>query len=120
MEKTIWHILEKNCKSLIIYYKEEKKMTIGLIIAAGTGSRMGHEIPKQFINVDDKPVLLYTLENFQKHPEIDEIVLVILEGWGEIIKSYAKQYNIDKLKLIINGGSTGQESIRNGVLDRKS
>lgn len=88
---------------------------IALIIAGGSGSRMGQDIPKQFINVYDKPVLIYTLESFQNHPQIDAIELVCLDGWHDIVWAYAKQFNITKLKWIISGGSTGQESIRNGV-----
>ena len=88
---------------------------IAVIIAGGSGSRMGQDIPKQFINVNDKPVLLYTLEGFQNHPEIDEIEVVCLDGWLEFVKAYAHQFNIDKLKYIIVGGKTGQESIRNGI-----
>ena len=88
---------------------------IAIIIAAGKGNRMGQDIPKQFINVYDKPVLLYTLEGFQKHPQIDAIEVVCLDGWHEILWAYAKQFNITKLKWIISGGETGQESIRNGV-----
>ena len=88
---------------------------IAIIIAGGVGKRMGVEIPKQFINVNDKPVLIYTLESFQKHPEIDEIEVVCLDGWQDILKAYAKQYRITKLKYIVTGGCTGQESIRNGV-----
>ncbi len=76
---------------------------------------MGAEIPKQFIEVHDKPVLIYTLEGFQAHPLIDEIGVVCLEGWHERLKSYAEQFGISKLKWIISGGDTGQESIRNGV-----
>ncbi len=90
-------------------------MTIAIIIAGGAGSRMGRDIPKQFINVYDKPVLIYTLEGFQKHPQIDAIELVCIDGWHDIVWAYAKQFNITKLKWIISGGSTGQESIRNGV-----
>lgn len=90
-------------------------MNIALIIAGGTGNRMNQDIPKQFINVYDKPVIIYTLEGFQNHPEIDSIEVVCLEGWHDILKAYAKQFNITKLKWIISGGSTGQESIRNGV-----
>lgn len=90
-------------------------MTIAIIIAGGSGSRMGQDIPKQFINVYDKPVLLYTLEGFQKHPLIDEIEVVCIEGWHDVVWAYAKQFNITKLKWIIAGGKTGQESIRNGV-----
>ena len=90
-------------------------MNIAIIIAGGSGQRMGQDIPKQFINVYDKPILIYTLESFQNHPMIDAIELVCKEGWEDIIWAYAKQFNINKLKWIVSGGLTGQESIRNGV-----
>lgn len=76
---------------------------------------MGQSIPKQFINVYDKPVLMYTLEGFEKHPMVDAIEVVCIEGWENVVWSYARQYNISKLKWIVKGGATGQESIRNGV-----
>lgn len=88
---------------------------VAIIIAGGVGGRMGQDIPKQFINVYDKPVLIYTLESFQNHPQIDAIELVCLDGWHDIVWAYAKQFNITKLKWIVSGGATGQESIRNGV-----
>ena len=90
-------------------------MNIAIIIAGGSGNRLGQDIPKQFINVYDKPVLIYTLEGFQHHPQIDEIGLVCLDGWHDVVRAYAKQFNIDKLKWIISGGKTAQESIREGV-----
>lgn len=90
-------------------------MNIAIIIAGGAGHRMGQDIPKQFINVYDKPVLIYTLESFQKHSQIDAIEVVCIDGWHDIVWAYAKQFNIDKLKWVISGGNTGQESIRNGV-----
>lgn len=90
-------------------------MTIAIIIAGGVGNRMGQSIPKQFINVYDKPILFYTLEGFEKHPMIDAIELVCIDGWESVVWSYAKQYSISKLKWIVNGGASGQESIRNGV-----
>ena len=90
-------------------------MNVAVIIAGGSGQRMGQDIPKQFINVYDKPVLIYTLEGFQKHPQIDAIEVVCIDGWHDVLWAYAKQFNIDKLKWIVSGGSTGQESIRNGV-----
>ena len=90
-------------------------MNIAIIIAGGSGTRMGQDIPKQFINVYDKPVLIYTLEGFQKHPQIDAIEVVCLDGWHDVVWSYAKQFNINKLKWIVSGGKSGQESIRNGV-----
>lgn len=88
---------------------------IAIVIAAGSGQRMGQDIPKQFINVYDKPVLIYTLESFQRHPQIDAIEVVCLDGWLDVVRAYARQFNITKLKWIIPGGATGQESIRNGV-----
>lgn len=90
-------------------------MTVAIIIAGGSGHRMGQDVPKQFLNVFDKPVLVYTLEGFQRHPMIDAIELVCLEGWHEMVWAYARQFGITKLKWIVGGGSTGQESIRNGV-----
>lgn len=95
-------------------------MNIALIIAAGVGNRMGQDIPKQFINVYDKPVIIYTLEAFQKHPNVDEIYCVCLEGWHNILNAYAKQFGISKLKGIVDGGQTVQESIRNGVMSIKN
>ena len=90
-------------------------MNIALIIAGGSGSRMGQDIPKQFLNVYDKPVLFYTLAGFQEHPLIDAIDVVCIDGWHNVLWAYAKQFNITKLKWVISGGKTGQESIRNGV-----
>lgn len=90
-------------------------MNIAIIIAAGSGQRTGQDIPKQFINVYDKPVLIYTLESFQKHPQIDAIELVCLDGWYDIVRAYANQFDIDKLRWIVPGGDTAQESIRAGV-----
>lgn len=90
-------------------------MTIALIIAGGVGNRMGQDIPKQFLNVYDKPVIIYTLEAFQNHPNIDAIEVVCLEGWHEILRAYCRQFGITKLEGIVNGGNSAQESIRNGV-----
>lgn len=90
-------------------------MNVAIIIAGGSGQRMGQDIPKQFINVYDKPVLIYTLESFQRHPLIDAIEVVCIDGWENVVWAYAKQFSIDKLQWITKGGNTGQESIRNGV-----
>ena len=92
-------------------------MNIALIIAGGVGARMHQDIPKQFINVYDKPVIIYTLEAFQKHPNIDAIEVVCLEGWHDILRAYSRQFGITKLENIVNGGAVGQESIRNGLYD---
>lgn len=99
--------------------KKRERKQIALITASGIGARMGQDIPKQFINVYDKPVIIYTLECFEKHPEIDAIVVVCLKGWESILKAYAKQFNITKLVSIVNGGETGFESIVNGTAEVK-
>ena len=90
-------------------------MNIAIILAGGAGHRMGQDIPKQFINVYDKPVLLYTLEGFERHPQIDAIEVVCIDGWPDVGWASANQFSITKLKWVVSGGATGQESIRNGV-----
>lgn len=89
--------------------------TIAILTAAGTGARTHQDIPKQFLHVENKPIVIYTLEAFQQHPNIDEICVAILEGWDQILWAYAKQFNITKLKYVVTGGATGQESIFNGL-----
>ncbi|MDR1637534.1 MAG: 2-C-methyl-D-erythritol 4-phosphate cytidylyltransferase [Treponema sp.] len=94
-------------------------MTIALITAAGKGKRMKLDTPKQFLYVEDKPVIIYTLEAFQSHPSIDAILVVCLEGWHDILWTYARQYGIKKLRWIINGGNTGHDSIYCGLMELK-
>lgn len=90
-------------------------MNIAIIIAGGVGNRMGQDIPKQFLNIYDKPILIYTLESFQRHPEVDAIGVVCIDGWENVVQAYANQFNITKLQWIVKGGNSAQESIRNGV-----
>lgn len=94
-------------------------MVEALVIAGGKGIRTNQDIPKQFINIDNIPVLIYTLNAFQQHPEVDEILTVCIDGWHEILWAYARQFNISKLKCVVSGGNTGQESIRNGIMELK-
>ncbi len=91
-------------------------MIAALLTAAGTGTRMGQDIPKQFMPVNNKPLIIYTMEAFQNHPAIDAIIVVTLPEWTSVLKAYANQYNITKLRWIVPGGATGQESIRQGLL----
>lgn len=91
--------------------------TVAMIIAGGSGQRMHQDIPKQFLTVYEKPVIIYTLEAFQKHPEIDSIAVVCIDGWQEVLRAYARQFQITKLEYVITGGSSGQESIRKGVFE---
>lgn len=90
-------------------------MNIALIMAGGLGQTLLQDIPKQFLNVYDKPIIIYALEQFQKHPMIDCIVVSCLTGWEEMCKAYARQFGIDKLALVVTGGIDGQTSAQNGV-----
>lgn len=92
---------------------------IALIIAGGSGKRMGLDVPKQFVNVKGKPVIIYTLEAFEKLPQIDAIEVVCIKGWEDTLRDYIEKYNISKVKWIVEGGNTGQESIRNGIFNLK-
>lgn len=90
-------------------------MNIAVIIAGGSGQRMGKNMPKQFIEIDGKPVLVYTLEGFESHPDVDAIEVVCIDGWQKDVWEYTEKFGITKLKWVVTGGSTGQESIRNGI-----
>ena len=92
-------------------------MTIALLIAGGVGARMGQDIPKQFLHIQDKPVIVYTMERFQNNPLIDGIVVVTLPNWIAFVEAYAKQFGITKLKSVVAGGETGHDSIHNGVIE---
>lgn len=90
-------------------------MVIALLTAAGSGSRMHQDIPKQFLHIDNKPIILYTMEVFQRNPQIDSIIVVTVDTWKDFVWAYAKQFEITKLKWVVSGGETGQESILNGL-----
>ena len=90
-------------------------MNVAIIIAGGVGSRMGREIPKQFIEVDGKTVLGYTLESFQAHPMVDAIEVVCIKGWEDVLMKEVRSCGITKLRWVVEGGASAQESIRNGV-----
>lgn len=92
-------------------------MTVALLIAGGVGARMGQDIPKQFLHIQDKPVIVYTMERFQNNPLIDGIVVVTLPNWIAFVEAYAKQFGITKLKSVVAGGETGHDSIHNGVVE---
>lgn len=94
-------------------------MNIALIIAGGSGNRMGQDIPKQFIHVDDCPIIIHTMKAFERHPDVHAIAVVCLEGWETVLRSYANQFSIKKLKWIFPGGNTGMESIHNGIYGLK-
>ena len=89
---------------------------IAIIFAGGTGTRMNTvSRPKQFIELNGKPVIIYTLELFENHPQIDGIVVVCLESWINFLKNQLEKFHITKVSAILPGGTTGQESIYNGL-----
>lgn len=87
----------------------------GILLAGGVGKRMQMEIPKQFIEVEGKPIIAYSLENFQRNPQIEKIVVICVKDWIKQLKEIVEKYSLSKVKWIIEGGSTGHDSIRNGV-----
>lgn len=92
-------------------------MNIAMIIAGGKGVRMNQDIPKQFFSIRDRPVIVYTMQAFQEHPQIDALMVVCIDGWQEILWAYARQFNISKLKWVVAGGENGQQSIHNGIVE---
>ena len=94
-------------------------MNVALLTAAGRGTRMHNEVPKQFIHIHEKPIILYTMEAFERHPQIDGILVVGLPDWEAVLWAYARQLNIQKFKWFVEGGATGQASIKNGLLRLK-
>ena len=88
-----------------------------LIFAGGTGRRMNARTkPKQFLMMHGRPIILYTLEKFERHPDIGEIIIVCLEGWIDRLWDYIHQYMLKKVTIIVPGGPTGHDSIYNGLV----
>ena len=92
-------------------------MNTAIILAGGTGTRVGANIPKQFIEVHGKPILAYTLENFQNNSEINAIEVVCHKDWVQNVNNICSQHSISKLKWLTNGGTTFQESTLNGIFN---
>ena len=93
-------------------------MNTALIFAGGVGRRMNSgSVPKQFLEIDGKPIIIHTIEHFDKHPMIDKIVVVLIEDWIDRFKEMLVQFGITKVVSVIPGGKTGQESIRNGLTE---
>lgn len=95
-------------------------MNVALILAGGSGSRTEQSVPKQFLPINDKPIIIYTLEAFQSHPEIDAIIVSSIDGWLDVLAGYARAYGITKLKWIVKGGENGQASARKALLELES
>ena len=86
-----------------------------ILLAGGVGKRMGADVPKQFIEVNNKPIIVYTIEIFQRNPHIKQIVIVCVRDWIDFVKALVKRYALTKVAWVIEGGDTGHDSIRNGI-----
>lgn len=96
-------------------------MNIGVIFAGGVGKRMHtKELPKQFLYVYGKPIIIHTLQIFDSHPNIDAIVVSCVKDWIPYLNKLTEQYNLRKVRTIVSGGETGQESIYRGLMAAKA
>lgn len=91
-------------------------MNVALILAGGSGSRTEQMVPKQFLSIYDKPIIIYTLEAFQMHKDIDAIIVSCISGWCDVLKGYAAASGITKLRWVVEGGNNGQSSARNALI----
>ena len=90
-------------------------MNYAIILAGGVGSRVGANVPKQFIEVQGKPILIYTLEAFQRCDQIDAIEVVCIASYMDRMRQMAEQYGLTKVKYIVEGGATYQDSVMCGM-----
>jgi 2-C-methyl-D-erythritol 4-phosphate cytidylyltransferase len=88
---------------------------IVVLLAGGIGSRIGGPMPKQFLSLNDKPVIVHALDNFQECDAIDAILIVCVKEWIPHLREIVEEYKVSKVKWIIEGGETGHDSTRNGV-----
>lgn len=86
-----------------------------ILLAGGVGKRMHSEIPKQFLKVNGKPIIVYSIENFQRNDQIEKIVVVCVKDWIGYLLDLIQKYSLTKVEWVIEGGETSHDSIRNGV-----
>lgn len=86
-----------------------------IILAGGVGKRMGAPMPKQFIHVNGKPVIIHTIENFERNEQIDSVLIVCNTDWIDHVKGLVDDYKLKKVKWVVNGGETSHDSTRNGL-----
>ena len=93
-------------------------MVTAMLFAGGVGRRMkSDDLPKQFLKVAGKPIIIRTIGHFEKHPEVDDIVIACKEDWIDYLNELIEKYEYKKVRAVIPGGETGYESIHNGVLE---
>lgn len=100
---------------VIVILRRDTKLNIAVILAGGVGNRVGAGIPKQFIEVLGKPVLAYTIEAFEEHPEVDVILVVCVKSYIDQMQKMKEKYGFSKLSWVTEGGDTFQESVINGI-----
>lgn len=93
---------------------QKKNRSAAVILAGGKTGRNSRNIPNQFIDVNGKPIIVYCMQAYQLHPSVDDIYVVCLRGWEDIVKAYAEQFGITKLKGLIPAGNSGAASLLNG------
>lgn len=86
-----------------------------ILLAGGVGKRMGADVPKQFLSINGKPILVYTAEKFEENSQIDKIVIVCVKEWIDHVRDLVREYSLSKVEWIVEGGNTSHDSIRNGV-----
>lgn len=121
LDTTVEALISGYSPQLDVSYSSESAQSsrdyknIAIILAGGKSGRNRQNIPSQFINVHGKPIIVYCMDTYQAHPMVDEIYVVCLKGWENIIKAYANQYSIKKLRGIISGGNSGIASLNNAL-----
>ena len=88
---------------------------IAIILAGGVGRRIGNDLPKQFMIVNDKPIIAHTIMNFQNNEQIDDVLIVCVKEWTKYLKNIIEDYKLTKVKWVVEGGETVHDSTRNGV-----
>ena len=94
---------------------DKRNKTVAIILAGGKSIRNHKNIPNQFIDINGKPVIVYCLEAYQRHPAIDDLYVVCLKGWENIVTAYAEQFVITKLRGLIPAAASGILSVENGL-----
>ncbi len=120
LDTTVESLISGNAPSAVLptaieYPIRKRNKNIAVILAGGKSGRNRQNIPSQFINVHGKPIIVYCMEAYQAHPLIDDIYIVCLKGWENIVKAYADQYGITKLKDLIPAGNSGIASLKNAL-----
>ncbi len=96
-------------------FSDSSHRTVAVILAGGNTSAQPQNIPNQFVAVNGKPILVYSMDAYQSHPAVEDIYVVCLKGWENIVKAYARQYGITKLRGLVPAGSSGTASLKNAV-----